>query len=296
MTVSLMPWRRGRSAVSVLSVSNAAPATVAALHPEQRDDDDRDLLVRCDGREHERRGEQRLAEHDRRDPSDAVGEHAEDRREPVHPEDVQRDRRADHERHVIGREVREVDRRHRHDGGHDHVRPCDGEDRVARRDGPVGLDDVLAACLTALREPLRREERIGPERSEVQHERGDLRDDRECVRTGQRRHAEELSDGLTGGEQERPGDGADRRRPDHRAEVAPATTGVGEVGRGEPRLQIAGVARTDQEDPDDQQGEQPQRRGRDDHRDADEGEQVAERERDAPAAPGGETGERDRAQ
>ena len=33
MTVSLMPWRRGRSAVSVLSVSNAAPATVAALHP-----------------------------------------------------------------------------------------------------------------------------------------------------------------------------------------------------------------------------------------------------------------------
>ena len=61
---------------------------------------------------------------------------------------------------------------------------------------------------------------------------------------------------------ERPGDGADRRRPDHRAEVAPATTGVGEVGRGEPRLQIAGVARTDQDDPDDQQGEQPQRRGR----------------------------------
>ena len=95
---SLRPCRRVRSSgatrLGEQRGSGDRRRAPAETEQDQRDHHTPRLIVRED-REAERAAEQRLSEQHHPQPSPAVGEHAEHRRERVHPADVQRDRDAD---------------------------------------------------------------------------------------------------------------------------------------------------------------------------------------------------------
>ena len=175
----------------------------------------------------------------------------------------------------------EVHRGHRHDADHGRVAERERDEagadsrRVVRGDRDV---DLLGLCGGELGREL---ERIRPQADEVDHRRENLGDDREDERPAQWRQADVLAEPITEVDEIRAADGADRRGPHHQGDVATAGVRLGEVGRGEARLQVHRGADADEDD-----GDEQQRQRREDGCDDPEprtagGEQRAGRERGA---------------
>ena len=194
------------------------------------------------------------------------------------------------------RHVREMDRRHRHDGHHHDVGRGDREHRIAGGAGVVAVLFRGVLIRTGRHDPLGEQQRIGAQGDDVQDERRSLRDEREQVRAGLRRHPDRLTDDLAGAEQQRPGHSPDGCRPDDDRKIPPAVPRTRQVGRGEPRLQVPGVSRPDQHDADQQEREDPEGCCKDDDPDADEGEEVAQGQCPPSAELHRQACERDRAQ
>ena len=169
-------------------------------------------------------------------------------RQREHAGDVQADREADdRQRRAV---VEQVDGRHRHDRDHDAVRAGDREDRVARpraagrRWRSAGSSRRRDACATT-----RWASSSGSGRSPMTYssDRRDLRDDREDVRAGERRHPDRLAEELARSDEIRAEHRADRRRPHDDREVAAAGRIGREIGGGEARLQVRGLPGADQQ-------------------------------------------------
>ncbi len=264
-------------------------ARPAEAEQEQPDAQHRHVVARREARHHAADREDRDARHDHGDPAEAVNAPAHDRRQGVHPRDMDADDQADElQGHV---DVRHVHGRHDHHHDHHHVADRDRRDAQERTGAPAQVldpvaqswpDDVLPATLAV---GDRGQVGVGPQEEQEHDGRQRQAAGGHHVGTGQLGQAQGHPQGTGHVQQVRPEDGADGRRPHHpRQRASPVLLGC-QVGRRVPGLVPGGRCHPDEEAADEDQRQVAQHR-RDDDDDGPEGaEPVAGRQGEtAPAA------------
>src|SRR5699024_4412877 len=152
-SASTLPWEEARVSSELTVLNSAEPATVTQDHPTEKDqrDDDPSGVMGLDRTYDERGEEDDDPQPDRESVTVAVGGDTYQRRQRVHPGDVQTDRDTDDGDRVAV--VGKVNRRHRHDGDHHDLR---GEDRQESEPGggvhtQFGKDETDPTLLAPLR-------------------------------------------------------------------------------------------------------------------------------------------------